>query len=155
VDTEPVIDFEGKTVLIRPSMADKGKGKEVIIDDARKANENNKISCRKVEAEKTTDGGETLKVTIIISNARGQAQARNRAHAPILHIVDGPTQRRGRSGTPPDSSDHSSGRSGNAQEPRRPRTFKLRRPEIGTWKTNTVKAADRLVRSGPTFEIIV
>jgi hypothetical protein len=31
VDTEPlpmnVIDFEGKKVLIRPSMADKGKGK--------------------------------------------------------------------------------------------------------------------------------
>jgi hypothetical protein len=38
VDTEPfpvnVIDFEGKRDLIRPSMADKGKGKEVIIGDA-------------------------------------------------------------------------------------------------------------------------
>jgi hypothetical protein len=37
VDTEPfpvnVIDFKGKKVLIRPGMADKGKGKEVIIDD--------------------------------------------------------------------------------------------------------------------------
>jgi hypothetical protein len=29
-----VIDSEGKKVLIRPSMADKGKGKEVIIGDA-------------------------------------------------------------------------------------------------------------------------
>jgi hypothetical protein len=52
VDTEPypmnVIDFEGKKVLIWPSMADKGKGKEVIIGEARKANENNKISCWKV-----------------------------------------------------------------------------------------------------------
>jgi hypothetical protein len=38
-------------------MADKGKGKEVIISDAWKADENNKISCRKVVAEKTPDGG--------------------------------------------------------------------------------------------------
>jgi hypothetical protein len=52
-----VIDFEGKKVLIRPSTADKGKGKEAINDDAWKADENNKISCRKVVAEKTSDGG--------------------------------------------------------------------------------------------------
>jgi hypothetical protein len=55
VDTEPfpmnVIDFEGKKVLIRPSTADKGKGKEVIIGNTWKADENNKISCREVVAE--------------------------------------------------------------------------------------------------------
>jgi hypothetical protein len=77
VDTEPfpvnVIDFKGKKVLIRPGMADKGKGKEVIIDDVWKANENNKISCRKVVVEKIPNGGETLKVTITTSNAGGQA----------------------------------------------------------------------------------
>jgi hypothetical protein len=76
VDTEPfplnVIDFEGKKVLVRPSMANKGKGKEVIIGDARKADENNKISCRKVVAEKTPNGGETLKVTITTSNVEGR-----------------------------------------------------------------------------------
>ena len=81
VDTEPfpvnVIDFEGKKALIRPGMADKGKGKEVIIGDVREADENNKISCRKVVAKKTPNGGETLKVTITTSNAGGQAQARN------------------------------------------------------------------------------
>jgi hypothetical protein len=147
-----VIDFEGKKVLIRPGMADKGKGKEVIIDDARKANENNKISCRKVVAEKTPDGRETLKITITTSNTRGQAQAGNQVLAPVLCIADGPTHRHGRSRTPPDSPDHSSGRSGNAQGPRRPRTFKPRRPEIGTWKTNMFKAVGRLVRSGPTFD---
>jgi hypothetical protein len=43
-----VIDFEGKKVLIRPSATDKGEGKEVIIGNARKADENNRISCRKV-----------------------------------------------------------------------------------------------------------
>jgi hypothetical protein len=54
-------------VLIRPNVVDKGKGKEVIIGDSRKADENNKNSCRKVVAERTPDGGETLKVTITTS----------------------------------------------------------------------------------------
>ena len=58
--------------MIRPSMAHKGKGKEVIIGDAWKADENNKISCRKVVAKKTPNGGETLKVTITTSNAGGR-----------------------------------------------------------------------------------
>jgi hypothetical protein len=51
-----VIDFEGKKVIIRPSTSNKGKAKEVIIDDARKDDENNKIFCMKVVAEKTLDG---------------------------------------------------------------------------------------------------
>jgi hypothetical protein len=155
VDTEPfpmnVIDFVGKKILIRPSTADKGKGKEVIIGNMRKADENNKISCRKVVAEKTPNEGETLKVTITTSNTGGQVQARDQAHTPILRIADGPMHRRERSGTPPESPNHSSGRFDNAQEPRRSHTFKPRRPEIGTWKTNTVKAAGRLVRSDLTF----
>jgi hypothetical protein len=52
-----VIDFEGKKVLIRPSVIDKGECKEVFIGDARKADENNKISCRKVVVEKTPHVG--------------------------------------------------------------------------------------------------
>jgi hypothetical protein len=78
VDTEPfpmnMIDFEGKKVLIMPSTADKGKGKEVIISNTWKADENNKISCRKVVAEKTPNGGETLKVTITTSNTGGRCK---------------------------------------------------------------------------------
>jgi hypothetical protein len=58
VDTEPfpinMINSDGKKVLIRPSTANKGKGKEVIIGDAREA-----------------DGGETLKVTIATCNTGG------------------------------------------------------------------------------------
>jgi hypothetical protein len=76
-DTEPfpmnVIDFNGKKILIQPSTTDKGKDKEVIIGNARDADGNNKISCRKVVAEKTPDGGETLKVTITTSGTGGQA----------------------------------------------------------------------------------
>jgi hypothetical protein len=74
-------------------------------------------------AERTPDGGETL-VTITTSNARGQVQAGNQSRVPVLRITDGPAYRRRRSGTSSDSPDHSSGRSGNAQETRRPRTFK-------------------------------
>jgi hypothetical protein len=60
-------------------------------------------------ADKTSDGRETLKITITTSNTGGQAQAGNQALVPVLRIADGPTHRRGRSRTPPDSPDHSSG----------------------------------------------
>jgi hypothetical protein len=154
VDTEPfpmnMIDFKGKKVLVRPNTADKGKGKETIIGNAREADENHKNSCRKVVAEKTLDGGGTLKVTITTSGTRGQA--RTKEQEPVLRIPDGPTHRRGRVGTTPDGPENSSGRSNPTQDSQRPRTFKLRRPEIGTWKTNTFKVAGRLVKTGPTFD---
>jgi hypothetical protein len=72
-----VINFEGKRVLIRPSIADKGKGKEIIIGNAWEDHGNNKISCRKVVAEKNPDGGETLKVTITTSDTRGKHRPRD------------------------------------------------------------------------------
>jgi hypothetical protein len=128
VDTEPflvnVIDFEGKRVLIRPSTTNKGKGKEIIIGDTREANGSNKISCRKVVAEKNPDGGETLKVTITTSSTRGQAQTKRWAQEPVLRITDGLTPRRGRSGTTPDGPEKSSGRSSDTKDLQRLRTFK-------------------------------
>jgi hypothetical protein len=130
VDTEPfpmnMIDFEGKRVLIRPSTADKGKGKEIIIGNAREADENNKISCRKVVAEKTPDGGETLKVTITASGAGGQAQTGRQARDPVRRITDGLPSRRRRSEASPDGPKTSGGRSGYTQDPQQPRTFKPR-----------------------------
>jgi hypothetical protein len=121
-----MIDFEGKRVLIWPSTADKEKGKEIIIGNTREADERNKVSCRKVVAEKTPDGGETLKVTITTSGTGGQAQTRGQAQEPVLCISDGPTHRRRRSGTTPDGPENSSGRSDNTQDPQRPHTFKPR-----------------------------
>jgi hypothetical protein len=156
VDTEPfpmnVIDFEGKKVLVRPNTTDKGKGKEAIIGNSKKADEDHKVSCRKVVAEKTPDGGETLKVTITTSSTGGQAQTGRQIHEPMLRIPDGPACRREWFGTPPDGLEGSGGRSGRTQDSQRPRTFKPRRPEIGTWKTNTFKAAGRLIKAGPTFD---
>jgi hypothetical protein len=103
-------------------------------------------------AEETPDGGETLKVTITTSGTGGHAQTRGQVREPVRRITDGPTSRRGWSEASPNSPKHSSGRSSNTQGPQQPRTFKPRRPEIGTWKTNTFKAAGRLVKSGPTFD---
>jgi hypothetical protein len=145
-----MIDFEGKRILVRPNTADKGKDKEIIIGNTREADSNHKISCRKVVAEKTPDGGETLKVTTMTSSAGGQAQTKEQE--PVLRISDGPTHRRRRSGTTPDGPENSSGRSDHTQDPQRSRTFKPQRPEICTWKTNTFKAAGQLVKSGPTFD---
>jgi type V secretory pathway adhesin AidA len=154
MDTEPflmnMIDFEGKRILVRPNTADKGKDKEIIIGNTKEADGNHKISCRKVVAEKTPDGGETLKVTITTSSTGGQAQTKEQE--PALRISDGSTHRRRRSGTTPDDPENSSGQSDHTQDPQRPCTFKPRRLEIGTWKTNTFKAAGRLVKSGPTFD---
>jgi hypothetical protein len=70
----------------------------------------------------------------------------------MLRITDGPPSRRGRSKASPDGPKTSGGQSGYTQDPQQPRTFKPRRPEIGTWKTNTFKAAGRLVKSGSTFD---
>jgi hypothetical protein len=77
-----MIDFEGKKVLIRPSIADKEKGKEVIIGNTRETDERNKVSCRKVVAEKTPDGGETLKVTITTSGTGGKHKQGDRRGNP-------------------------------------------------------------------------
>jgi hypothetical protein len=157
VDTEPfpmnMIDFEGEKVLVRPNTANKGKDKEIIIGNAREADGNQKISCRKVVAEKTPDGGETLKVTITTPRAGGQA--RTKEQEPVLRISDGPTQRHRRSGTTPDGADNSSGRSDYTQDLQRPRTFKPRRPEIGTWKTNTFKSSWSAGQIWPDFQSII
>jgi hypothetical protein len=158
VDTEPfpinMIDFEGKKVLVWPNTADKGKGKgkETIIGNAKEDDGDRKVSCRKVVVEKTPDGGETLKVTITASSTGGQAQTGRQVREHVLRITDSPPSRCGRFDASSDGPGNSSRRSGHAQDSQRPRTFKTRRPKIGTWKTNTFKAAGRLVKSDPTFD---
>jgi hypothetical protein len=102
-----MIDFEGKKVLVWPNTADKGKGKEIVIGNARKADENHKISCRKVVAEKTPDGGKTLKVTITTSGIGGKHGPRSRipccAPRMVRHTdADGPRPRRMVRRTPAD-----------------------------------------------------
>jgi hypothetical protein len=86
------------------------------------------------------------------SQTLGASQIGDRTREPVLRIVDGPVHRRGQSRISPDSPGHSSRRSSNAKESWRPRTFKPRQPEIGTWKINMFEAAGGLVKSSPTFD---
>jgi hypothetical protein len=72
-------------------VADKDKGKGIIIGDPQVLDENRKILSREVVA-KTLDGGETLKITIKSANARGQVLAGGRAKLPVLCITDGLAQ---------------------------------------------------------------
>jgi hypothetical protein len=57
-------------------VSDKGKGKEITIDDSRPGDENVKPTCREVVAERTPDGGEMLKITIRSSKAEGRRRKR-------------------------------------------------------------------------------
>ena len=54
-------------------------------------------------AEKTPDGGETLKVTITTSGTGGQAQTKEQE--PMLRIQDGPTLLKTRNGHVPSNHD--------------------------------------------------
>jgi hypothetical protein len=71
-----------KEVMVWPRAADKGKSKEIIIDDAQEADGNAKISCRKMVTKKTPDGGETLKITIMTSNTGGR-HSQAAMHGPL------------------------------------------------------------------------
>jgi hypothetical protein len=45
-------------------------------------------------AEKTPDGGETLKIIITVSNATGQARTGDQVRPPVLRSADSPAQAR-------------------------------------------------------------
>jgi hypothetical protein len=76
-------------------VVDKEKRKGILIGDPRVLDENRKILSWEVVAEKTSDGGETLKITIKSSNTRWHVEGGSGAKAPVLCIADGPGQRRG------------------------------------------------------------
>jgi len=116
-------------VLIRPEQAEGAKGKNVVIGDPRPMDTSDKILAREVIKEKTDDGKDTLK--IIVRNPRlgeqGSSPPENRSAdqaRPVRPVS--PTGQTGSSSRPDRSGD-------------RPRTFKPKRPEVGTWKTNEVK----------------
>jgi hypothetical protein len=76
VDKQPflinTLDLNGKKVLVRLEVAEKDKGKSVLIGDPRVPDENKEALYRKVIVERTPDGGEMLKITIGSSNTRGR-----------------------------------------------------------------------------------
>ena len=100
-----------------------------------------KILAREVVKEKTNDGKDTLK--IIIRNPRLGGQG---SSPPENRSADQARPVRPVSATGQTGSSNRSDRPGD-----RSRTFKPKRPEVGTWKTNEVKVQGRTANQKPTF----
>jgi hypothetical protein len=75
VDKNPflinTIDFENSKVLVRPEQAEETWGKNVIIGEKCTITTDEKVLSREVVVEKTTDGKESLKITIKAPTLRG------------------------------------------------------------------------------------
>jgi hypothetical protein len=112
VDTQPFpinrIEPISKKVLVRPEIANIGKGKSIVIGDPCTSNISQGRIARKAPDKKTNKFG----------GARGQAQLSSqhepltRASRTVQHMrVDGPAHARGRSGAQIDGPGDSAGQS--------------------------------------------
>ena len=108
----------------------------MIIGEERPKNVNDKILGREVILEKTPDGKESLKIIVKASMPGGQESPSQAASRPA--VQDRPVR--------PVSP---TGQTGPPQG--RPRTFKPKRPEEGTWKQNVPKIQGKMVAQKPTF----
>ena len=110
-------------------------------------NTSDKILAREVIKEKTDDEKDTLK--IIVRNPRlggqGSSPPENRSADQARPVR--PVSTTGQTGTTGQAG--SSNRSNRPGD--RPRTFKPKCPEVGTWKTNEVKVQGRTANQKPTF----
>jgi len=123
------IDLNNAKVLIRPDQAEGVKGKIVIIGDERPLTVDNKIPAREVVQEKAPDENKNLRIILKPHAPMGQegSSSGDRSTAqprPVRPVAS--TSQTGPGGR----SDHPGGQ---------PRTFKPKRPEVGTWKTNQLK----------------
>ena len=114
-----MLELNNPKMPIRPEQAERAKGKNVVIGDPRPMDTSDKILDREVIKEKTDDGKDTLK--IIVRNPRLGGQG---SSPPENRSVD---QARPVRPVSPTGSSSQSNRSGD-----RPRTFKPKRPEVGT-----------------------
>jgi len=98
----------------------------VIIGDERPLTVDNKILAREVIQEKTPDGKKNMRIILKPRTLGGQEDSssgdRSAAQQRPVRLV-APTGQTG----PDGRSDRPGGQ---------PRTFKPKRPEVGTWKTN-------------------
>ena len=130
------IDLSNAKVLIRPEQAEGAQGKNVVIGETRPKNVNDKILAREVVLEKAPDGMELIKITVKAKVPGRQESSSAAASRPA--VQDRPV----RPVLP-------TGQTGQPQG--RPRTFKPKRPEEGTWKQNVPKVQGKMVAQKPTF----
>jgi hypothetical protein len=109
VDTQPfpvnTIEPTSKKVLVRPEVADKGKGRNIIICDPRTPNISQEEIAQKAPDRKTNKSG----------GAGGQAQQSSLSKLPDSSIADSSTHVHERSGAHVDSPDDSIGQSAHGQ----------------------------------------
>jgi hypothetical protein len=109
VDKQPfpvnTIEPTCKKVMVQPEVADKGKGKNIIIGDPRTSNISQEEIARKALDRKTNKSG----------GARGQAQSSSRAKLPDSTIADGLALARGWSGAHTNGLADSAGQSAHVQ----------------------------------------
>ena len=89
------IDLSNAKVLLRPEQAEGAEGKNVVFDETRPKNADDKILAREVVLEKTPDGKESLKITLKASRPGGQASSSQNSSRPVTQarpVIPGPTQ---------------------------------------------------------------
>ena len=119
------LELNNPKILIRSDQAEGAKGKNVVIGNPRPMNANDKTLSREVVKEKTNDGRDTLKITIIDPSLGGRGSSppdsRSAAQARLVRPV------------PPTSPTCQTSSSSQSDRPSdRPSTFKPKHREVGT-----------------------
>ena len=135
------IDLKNAKVLIQPDQAEGAKGKNVIIGDDRPLTVDNKILAREVIQEKTPDGKKNLRIILKPRMLGGQEDSSSGDRSAAQQRPVRPVAPTGQTG-PDGRSDRPGGQ---------PRTFKPKRPEVGTWKTNQPNVQGKIANQKPTF----
>ena len=83
------IDFENKKVLVRPSQAESARGKNMVVaESSSKSLEETREVARKVQIEKNSRGGESIKITVPVLGSDAMQSARPRMIKPKSPEVD-------------------------------------------------------------------
>ena len=124
------LELNNSKILLGPEQAEGANGKNVVIGDPRPMNVNDKILAREVVSQKTPDGKITLKIILNAPKPGGQGDSTSqpavqaRPVRPVQPVRLDPSNRSDQSRV-------------------QPRTFKLKRSEVGTWKMNKPKVQGR------------
>ena len=141
------IDLNNAKVLIRPDQAEGAKGKNVIIGDDRPLTVDNKILVREVIQEKAPNGKKNLRIILKPRTLGGQEGSSSGDRSAVQPRPIRPVPPTGQtSQTAHTGLDDRSDRPGG-----QPQTFKLKRPKVGTWKTNQPKVQGKIANQKPTF----
>ena len=127
------LELNNSKILLGPEQDEGAKGKNVVIGNPRPMNANDKILAREVVAEKTPDGKPTLRIFLNGPMPGGQASSSSQPAIQARPVR--PVASTGQTG--PTGQTGSNDQSGRPRD--QPRTFKPKRPEEGTCKTNIPK----------------